>query len=78
VPVDVLSGVPGPNPDRICRLCGSTRPLDPARLAARYPSREAYEEQYRDAVDEVVEAGFVLHADRDALLAFAQPERVAW
>jgi hypothetical protein len=26
----------------------------------------------------VVEAGFVLHADRDALLAFAQPERVAW
>lgn len=76
VPVDVLSGVPGPNPDLICILLGSTKPLSEARLAALYPSRTAYQQRYRKAEDRTIAAGFVLAADRAALQAFARPEAV--
>ena len=76
VPVDVLSGVPGPNPDLLCILLGSTTPLPAERLAELYPSRADYEQRYAAAADEVIEAGFVLEDDRDALLAFADPSRI--
>jgi len=76
VPVDVLSGIPGSNPDLLCILLGSTRPLPAARLAQLYPSRAAYEQRYDADADKVIKAGFVLAADRDALLAFAQPSRI--
>lgn len=76
VPVDVLSGVPGPNPDVLCILLGSTKPLSDARLAELYPSRAAYQQEYDAATDRTIQSGFVLEADRDALLAFAQPSRV--
>ena len=76
VPVDVLSGIPGSNPDLLCILLGSTKPLPAARLAQLYPSRAAYQQRYRAAADKVIKAGFVLAADRDALLAFAQPSRI--
>lgn len=42
VPVDVLSGVPGPKPEIICILLGSTKPLPDARVAELYPNRAAY------------------------------------
>src|SRR5215470_9178416 len=77
VPVDVLSAVPGPNPQIICLLLGSTQPLPDARLAELYPSRDAYVQQYDAAIDQVIESGFVLEPDRGALLAFAQPSRIA-
>lgn len=77
VPVDVLSGVPGPNPDLLCILLGSTTPLPAERLAELYRSREDYEQRYEAAADEVIEAGFVLEDDRDALLAFADPSGIA-
>jgi hypothetical protein len=76
VPVDVLSGVPGPNPALLCILLGSTRPLSAERLAALYPSRTAYEREYDVATQEAIKAGFVLEADRAALQAFASPSRV--
>jgi hypothetical protein len=76
VPVDVLSAVPGPNPQVICLLLGSTQPLPEARLAELYPSRDAYVQQYDAATDQVIESGFILDPDRDALLAFAQPSRI--
>jgi hypothetical protein len=76
VPVDVLSGAPGPSTSVICLLLGSTTPLPPARLAALYPNRAAYETQYDDDADQTIKAGFVLEPDRDALLAFAQPSRI--
>lgn len=41
-----------------------------------YPSRSASTEKYNAAVDATITQGFVLAADCDALLAFAQPERV--
>jgi hypothetical protein len=76
VPVDVLSGVPGPDPSTICLLLGSTIPLPPERVTELYPTRAEYRKRYRAAMDEAIEAGFVLEADRDALLEFADPSRI--
>ncbi|MBX3023410.1 hypothetical protein KF840_00730 [bacterium] len=73
VPVEVLSGVPGPNPALLCILLGSTTPLSPERLAALYPSSEDYSRRYEAAADATIAAGFVLADDRDALLGFADP-----
>lgn len=77
VPVDVLSGEPGPSADILCLLLGSTTPLSDARIGELYASRADYEQQFRDAADRVIDQGYVLEADRSALLDFAQPERVA-
>lgn len=77
VPVDVLSGVPGPSSSLLCLLLGSTTPLSPDRLAELYPSRADYEQRYEAAADKAIEAGFVLEDDRDALLAFSDPSRIA-
>jgi len=76
VPVDVLSGVPGPNPSVICILLGSTTPLSDARLAELYPNRATYVQDYDAATDRTIQAGFVLEPDRAALLGFAQPDRI--
>jgi hypothetical protein len=77
VPVDVLTGIPGPNQDLLCILLGSTKPLSPQRIAQLYASRHEYEQRFRAAADRAVESGFVLEADRAALLGYAQPGRVA-
>jgi hypothetical protein len=77
VPVADLSGAPGPNPSTICLLLGSTRPFSAARLAQLYPSRAAYLRRYNADADATIKAGFVLPEDRAALLAFAQPSRIA-
>lgn len=76
VPVDVLSGVPDPGSDLLSILLGSTKPLPASRLAGLYLSRAEYEQRYHAEVDRVINAGFVLEADRDALLAFAAPSRI--
>jgi hypothetical protein len=76
VPVDVLSGVPGGNPDIICILLGSTVPLPDARLAELYPRRADYVQEYEAATDRAIDSGYVLEADREALLEFAQPSRI--
>jgi hypothetical protein len=77
VPVRVLSGEQGPNDEVICLLFGSTKPLPAERLAALYPSRADYEERYGEAVDKVIDDGYVLDEDRDALESFAHPELVS-
>ena len=76
VPVVVLSGEPGPTPDVICLLLGSTTPLPPPDPAERYGSAEAYEAEFDAAADAAIAAGFVLEEDREALTGFAQPELV--
>ncbi len=77
VPVDVLSGQPGPKSDVICLLLGSTMPLPADRIAALYPSRADYEQRYAAGTDAAIAAGFVLEDDRAALQAYAQPTRVS-
>ncbi|MDD9935431.1 MAG: alpha/beta hydrolase domain-containing protein [Myxococcales bacterium] len=75
-PVDVLSGAP-PGGSIACSLFGSTLPLGPERLAELYASREDYLAAYDEAAGAVIDAGFVLEEDREALLADADPERAA-
>jgi hypothetical protein len=77
VPVDQLSGAPGPNPSTICLLLGSSRPFSTTQLGHLYPARSAYLREYSADASKVISAGFVLPADRAALLAFAQPSLVA-
>lgn len=76
VPVDVLSGEPGPNPDVICLLLGSTTPLPAERIAELYASRDDYVRRYEAATDRAIAAGFVLAEDRGALLGYARPSRI--
>jgi len=76
VPVEVLSGVAGPNPSTICLLSGSTKPLSAARLTELYPTRDDYVQRYAAATDAAIAAGFVLEADRDAMLAESAPAKV--
>jgi Alpha/beta hydrolase domain len=77
VPVAELSGAPGPNPSVICLLLGSTKPFSAGRLAQLYPSRAEYLKRYGADADAAIKAGFVLAEDRAALLAFAEPSKIA-
>ncbi len=76
VPVEVLSGVPGPNQSTICLLLGSTQPLPADRLAALYPNRAAYQAKFGKALATAIAQGYVLPADRAAMQAYAHPEKV--
>ena len=76
VPVEQLSGAPGPNPSTICLLLGSSRPFSASQLGHLYPSRSVYLREYDADAQKVIAAGFVLPQDRAALLAFAQPALV--
>lgn len=76
VPSQVLSGVPGPNPDLFCILLGSTTPLSEARLAELYSGPVDYLRRYDAAADAAIASGFVLEEDRATLRTYAQPERI--
>jgi hypothetical protein len=77
VPVDVVSGVPGPDSKSlVCVLLGSTKPLPASRLTALYPNRAAYQQRYDASAQTAIDAGFVLADDRAALEAYAQPQRI--
>jgi hypothetical protein len=77
VPVATLSGAPSPHPSTICLLAGSTKPFTAAQIAQLYPSRADYVKQFNSAADAAIKAGFVLAADRAALLAYAEPQMIA-
>ncbi len=77
VPVSALSGKAGPNPSTICLLLGSSKPFTAARLAQLYPSRADYLQRFTAATDATIKAGFALPEDRAALLAFAEPSKIA-
>ncbi len=76
VPVDAHSGIAGPSPSTGCILAGSSPPLSEARLAQLYASRADYVQRYADATDAAIKAGFVLAADREALIARSDPSRI--
>jgi len=76
VPVEALSGVPGPNPSTICLLLGSAKPFPAAQLKSLYPTRAAYLKAIDADAQRVINAGFVLPQDRAALLAFADPSAI--
>jgi len=76
VPVDVLSGQPGPDPSLLCILLGSTVPLPVDRLAELYPSSAEYQQRYDATTNGSIESGFVLNDDRSALTGYSQANRV--
>ena len=76
VPVATLSGEAGPTGGLICLLLGTTVPFSAARLAQLYPSTQAYLDAYTAATDRSTASGFALAADRDQILADADPSAV--
>jgi hypothetical protein len=76
-PVEVLLGDTEPDASDICQLFGSTLPMDPELIRARYADRPAYLAAYAVATDAAIAAGFVLPEDREAVLAEARPDLVA-
>ncbi|MGH9086153.1 MAG: alpha/beta hydrolase domain-containing protein, partial [Acidimicrobiales bacterium] len=76
VPVATLSGEPHGSPSVICLLLGSTVPFTEDQLGERYATRDDYLAEFEAAADEVVDAGFVLEEDRQALLDAAQPDLI--
>ncbi|WP_068269867.1 alpha/beta hydrolase domain-containing protein [Aldersonia kunmingensis] len=75
-PVSVLSGFGPADSSRICRLFGTTTPLDGSVLRALYSSRADYLDRYRAAAEAAITAGYVLAEDREALLAEAEPDLI--
>lgn len=75
-PVEVVSGAGGESDRYICELAGSTRPMAPGRIAARYPDVATYEAQFAESTDAAIADGFVLEADREAIMALMQPDLV--
>ena len=73
VPVEQLSGAPGPNPSTICLLLGSSRPFSTTQLGQLYPARSAYLREYDADVRRVIAAGFVLPEDRAGTAGIRRP-----
>jgi hypothetical protein len=70
VPIATLSGDSQPG-SLFASLFGSTEPFAPAKLAALYPSHEAYTAAFDAAVDSAVRAGFILPSDAALMKAAA-------
>ena len=75
-PLDVLSGFVEQDAPIVCMLMGSTTSLTDEQLAELYPSREDYLARYGAATTAMIDAGFALEDDRDAILDWAEPRRV--
>ena len=58
-------------PNLPAAIAGTFERFSDEELAARYPIREEYLDRYKAALDEVIEEGYVLEADRVRLLARA-------
>jgi hypothetical protein len=53
------------------KLMGSTMPIDPQILQERYGNQDAYLDRSAAATDRAIHEGFLLSADRAAILADA-------
>lgn len=73
VPVVATTGDPPepatPEDFDVCGLFGSTQAFDTSTLMKLYPSPAEYLEDFAAATDEAVDAGFLLPADAEALMA---------
>ena len=61
VPIQVLSGEPGPNPSLLCILLGSTRPLPDPTFVERYGT--TFASRFEAALNAAVMAGVILRED---------------
>ena len=72
VPVATLSGSPAPGASPICSLFGQTVAFSPATLTSLYQTKSNYLATYTASLNKAIKAGFILAADRPALLAQAE------
>ncbi len=72
VPVSALSGIAAPGASAECSLFGSTVAFDPSHLRQLYGTRDAYLTRFRASLDKAIRAGYILAADRAALLQQAE------
>ena len=72
VPISTLSGSAPPGTSAICSLFGSTTPFTRQTLVSLYRTKGHYQDLYRADLDRAINRGFILSADRPALLAQAQ------
>lgn len=70
VPIAALSG-DSADSSILCLLFGSTRPFDHATLQRLYPTKAAYLAAFGRATDKAIAKGYLLPADRAAILADA-------
>jgi hypothetical protein len=74
VPIAVNTGQnSGPG---FCRLYGSHVDFDPATLASRYPTHDAYVAAVRAVTEKNVAAGYILRPDADATIAAAKQSAI--
>lgn len=62
--------------NRICSLFGETQSFAPETIQALYPTHAAYVAAVKESADAAVSAGFLLRADRDAMVVTAQRAEV--
>jgi hypothetical protein len=70
VPIAQLGGVKNSGEGSLgqfCRLFGTTVPMSPTDLAARYPKSSAFVSAWNKAVDRALKAGYLLPADAQEL-----------
>jgi hypothetical protein len=71
VPISTLSNVAPTGSNVTCSLFGSTISFSPAELQSLYGSKAAYVAAYRASLSRSIASGYILAADRAALLAQA-------
>lgn len=71
VPVASYSNTTPPGSAGFCVLFGSTTPFSQSQLASMYGSKPHYLKAYTTATDHDIRQGYILPADRAAVLAFA-------
>jgi hypothetical protein len=72
VPVSTLSGVPAAGANAICSLFGQTIAFSPSTLVSLYQSKSNYLAQFTSSLKKAIKGGYVLAADRSALVAQAE------
>jgi hypothetical protein len=72
VPVSTLSGAPAAGATPICALFGSTTPFTPQVLASMYGTKAHYLKEFGTDLDKAIKAGYLLPAERAALMAQAE------
>jgi hypothetical protein len=72
VPVSTLSGAAPKGASALCSLFGSTIAFTPQVLVSLYQTKSHYLALYTASLDKAIKQGFILQADRAALLAQAQ------
>jgi hypothetical protein len=76
VPVAALSGTATDTSSIICVVFGSTRPFDRKTLERLYTSKASYLAAFRRATDKAIASGYLLSADRAAILADAAQVKI--